>query len=93
MSLRRRGELYLGPDRLELLPIQDGTVAYEQHLLPGRLQLGGQVAGRRHLVLPHPHHPPWHPSVERVEDLSTPGIDDGPDQPARVADPEGQDIE
>src|SRR5206468_2175577 len=93
VGLRGRGELYPRSDLLELFAIQDGTVAHEQHLFPGRLQLGGQVAGWGHPILANAHHAPGDPPVERVENLSSAGIDHGPDQPARVADPEGQDVQ
>jgi hypothetical protein len=43
---RGRGQLHTGVHLLELLPVQDGTVADEQHLVPLDLELGGQRARR-----------------------------------------------
>src|SRR5207247_11138304 len=47
VALRRRGAVYPRADLLELLRVQDGSVAQAKHPFAAGLQLGDQVAGPR----------------------------------------------
>src|ERR687898_42787 len=51
---RGRGQFHTGVYLLELLPVQDGTVADEQHLVALDLELGGQRVRRGPAGLPTP---------------------------------------
>src|SRR4029450_5816929 len=72
---RDRGQLHTGVYLLELLPVQDGTVADEEHLAALNLELGRQRVRRGHPVLPVPHDAARDRTIQAVEHLPSAGVD------------------
>src|SRR3990170_5293163 len=80
VRVRRRGELHLPSELLELSTVQDGTVADGEHLPPERLEFPHKVVGRADRRLGLAHDAPGHRAVHGEEELAATSVDRGGDE-------------